>query len=159
MTMDSGSQPSFSTRYCFFCLAVSSDLQRPQFSPKPDPQTTTCHHVFRSISLNSMLMRPHYHVSHPRRLPEVCSGPRSHQPVLLHGMHPLNRQRLSPRAGMVRQAAALVLTALAPLGVFLPGPWMEGSPEELRELRPARSLRLASSEARTLNWLRSSSIP
>jgi hypothetical protein len=66
---------------------------------------------------------------------------------------------------MARLAAALAATALAAFWRPIarrasakrwPGPSLEGGLEELRELRPMSSRRLANSVARAVSWLRSS---
>ena len=77
--------------------------------------------------------------------------------VVHHLIHPLDRQQLRPCAGMARLTAALRPLPLRRSGGLNPGPSLEGGLEELRELRPIRSRRLASSVARAVSWLRSSS--
>jgi hypothetical protein len=72
--------------------------------------------------------------------------------VFHHRIHSLNRQQLRPRSGMALLAAAFAATALAPFSSGLnPWPSLEGGLEELRELRPIRSRRLASSVAKAVS--------
>jgi hypothetical protein len=59
---------------------------------------------------------------------------------------------------MARLATTLAANALAPLGRLKPRPSLEGGLEELRELRPIRSRRLANPVARAVSWVRNSSI-
>ena len=77
--------------------------------------------------------------------------------LIHHLIHPLDRQQFRPTAGMARLTAALAATALVPLWRLKPKHVTDGGLEELRELRPIRSRRFASSVARPVSCTRSSS--